>query len=114
MACVHLLMEGKGMVVKSTCPFTGLLSEHFYTVCLSVGVSEVLQMMSHSRARVAPAQKLPLLPESGPAELPAPPGRELAFSSRFFSLLFISAAAESASVQDLLGVPLSLVCRPGL
>lgn len=86
MAGVHLLMKGKGMVLKSTCPFTGLLSEHFYTVCLSVGVSEALQMMSHSRARVDPAQKLPLLPECGPAELPAPPGRELALFPLDFSL----------------------------
>lgn len=65
MAGVHLLMKGKGMILKSACPFTGLLSEHFYTVCLSVGVSDALQMMSHSRARVHPAQKLPLLPECG-------------------------------------------------
>lgn len=107
MAGVHLLMKGKGMVLKSTCPFTGFLSEHFYTVCLSVGVSEALHMMSHSRARVDPAQKLPLLPECGRAELPAPPGRELAFSSWIFlSLLFLSAAAESAECSGLARCPI--------
>lgn len=62
---------------------------------------------SHSRARVGPARKLPLLPECGLAELPASPGRELAFSFNSLSP-FLSAAAESVSVQDLQGIPVSL------
>lgn len=68
-AGVHPLMKEKGMILKPACPFTGLLSEHFYTVCFSVGVPDALQMMSHSRARVNPAQTLPLLPECGPGLL---------------------------------------------
>lgn len=86
MAGVHLLM-------KVRLPFTGLLSERFYTVCLSVGVSDALRMMSHSR--VDPAQKRPLLPECDQAELLAPPGRVGFFSGIFLPLLFLSAAAKS-------------------
>lgn len=100
MAGVHLLM-------KVRLPFTGLLSERFYTVCLSVGVSDALRMMSHSR--VDPAQKRPLLSECGQAELLAPPGRELAFSLGFFSLFSsYQLQLRVLSVEDLLGVPLSL------
>lgn len=102
MTGVHLLMKGKGMVLKSACPFTGLLSEHFYTVCLSVGVSDALQMMSHSRARVDPTQKLPLLPECGQVLL-----ERVGFFSRiFFSLLFLSAAGESAKCSGFARCPI--------
>lgn len=63
--------------------------------------------MSHSR--VDPAQERPLLPERGQAELLAPLGRELAFSLGFFSLFSsYQLQLRVLSVEDLLGVPLSL------